>query len=829
MKPGRLSPSVMYSSIAQYVSGKEELAFEYELQYNGDNVEVWKRYIDYHKSSGNHSALSWVYERCCYQFPDSKEMWTEYLQWRLTLLEGVNPVVYAEEFDKCTRLFEKALYLCHREVHLWEMYLQHCLVQKNLSLIRKVLDHSLRCAALESHLRLWSPVIAFIESLLFEKEAEIDYDDELDLIIQQSFPNHQDPGKAEPVLPDIWASRLLGRYMEIAEDQEHVLFLLSLTKDYPTIVKIFGDHIVAQNAFKPTNHSLFYFYKGYLEALEKTGSQRQYLKAMEVCLDNFPEQRSHLVITLSKYYLKNKEFAQARSVLQECLSSTMTSEAFGEIYDFLVKILELYVSNCIQEAQDATDPDKRSALDPVITYNIGLLEYLMEAHSSLMNDLKLRQNINNVATWLERVSLYASSSEKLDVYTEAILKIDPALVSQSGDLGKLWCGLAQLYSDSNEVDSAKETLDRGTRVPFKFMQDLEMIWLKWAEFELEQSGLADAITILETALTIPSSPDLLIERYHSGEGNIPAKAIIFTSPQLWSLYLDLLEASSNIEKVTGAYEQLIVLKLATPLQFLNYVKFLQAQERWEDSFRVYERAVSTFPPETTLDLWSFYLNDSLVSNRQVETIRDLFESSLRLAREGVDCSSFFIQYSEFEQKQGFFKRAVDILARGCSEVADESSNLKLWGLCLERCKTLLGLESSRPLYEKCIRSVPNSKAMSFILEFAKMEEVIPDIARARTVFKFGAQLVHPDANRGLWDSWNDFELKHGDKESYKEMLRTKRQLMDTMKTSTEEISKQKGNIEFVSSKHNGKGAGQGTSSLELPQSTDNPEEISLDI
>ena len=62
----------------------------------------------------------------------------------------------------------------------------------------------------------------------------------------------------------------------------------------------------------------------------------------------------------------------------------------------------------------------------------------------------------------------------------------------------------------------------------------------------------------------------------------------------WSFYIDLLENSADFEKTKAAYERVMNLKIATPGTVLNFADFLQRHKFFEESFRVYERAVLMF-------------------------------------------------------------------------------------------------------------------------------------------------------------------------------------------------------------------------------------------
>lgn len=812
-------------SIARFVTSKEDIAYEYELQNDGDNLVVWKRYLEHKKAQENDSALAWIYERCCYQFPGSAEMWLEYMTWRISLLSGANSILYAEEFEKCNKLFEKAMYLCHQSVDLWELYLRHVMAQRNLQLIRVLLNKALRHLHLEHHIRVWDMVVEFIENAVLDPQVASEVEEDIDGLVSESFFKTDD----QSGVVDVWSSHILSRYLQVAEDLERALYLLGLTQDHTEIIKAYRRHIF-DASFSPTTHTAFEFHCTYLQSLEKSSSHSEYIQAMAQCMKLFPEQKSLLIIRLAKYYIGKADLPAARSTLLDALASTVTSKSFSEIYEFLVKLLEAFAASSIQHAQIAASSEDREQLESDLAFNMDLLEYLIESHSLLLNDLKLRQNVNDVGTWLERADFFRSPAEKAKVYTDAITKIDHLKTTTPGSFGELWCCLAQLYTISGKLDSARETYDRGLRVPYRSLKDLENIWCAWAEMELECGRIQASIKLLREALKVPKNAELVVDAFNTGNGAMPAKAITFTSQRLWTLFIDLLESTSEsstgAEETVQAYEQLIALKLATPLNFINYSHFLQEQGQWDQSFKIYERAISIFPGQTRFEIWSLYLQQSLDRKRPTETMRDLFEQALKVVEEDIDCPSLFILCSDFEHSCGLEKRSIDILLRGCRECKSLSAKVTLWDACISSSKERLGAESSRPLYEECIKMLPNSKATSFALEFAKTEVVLGDYERARAVLRFGANLIHPDRNVQLWDYWGEFELKYGDKSTYKEMLKLKRELASSMKVSTEAVSQRDGNIAFVSSNTQPKNS-------EAPPTTaqkaENPEEIILDI
>lgn len=104
--------------------------------------------------------------------------------------------------------------------------------------------------------------------------------------------------------------------------------------------------------------------------------------------------------------------------------------------------------------------------------------------------------------------------------------------------------------------------------------------------------------------------------------------------------------------------------------------------------------------------------------------------------------------------------------------------------------------------------------MKFVVDFARTEAVLGEIERARELFKYGAQLLPPGRNGLLWEKWDEFEVRNGNKESYKDMLKLKRKLEKEMRIETEAESQLEGNIAFVAASK---------------QNVVNPEEIELNI
>jgi len=63
-----------------------------------------------------------------------------------------------------------------------------------------------------------------------------------------------------------------------------------------------------------------------------------------------------------------------------------------------------------------------------------------------------------------------------------------------------------------------------------------------------------------------------------------------------------------------------------------------------------------------------------------------------------------------------------------------------------------------------------------------METGLNEIDRARAVLSYGAQMADPRRNDAYWKAWNEFEISHGNEETFREMLRIKRSVEASFST-----------------------------------------------
>jgi pre-mRNA-splicing factor SYF1 len=77
--------------------------------------------------------------------------------------------------------------------------------------------------------------------------------------------------------------------------------------------------------------------------------------------------------------------------------------------------------------------------------------------------------------------------------------------------------------------------------------------------------------------------------------------------------------------------------------------------------------------------------------------------------------------------------------------------------------------------QKAIESgLPDKDVKAMCLKFANFERNLGEIDRARAVYIHASQMADPRSDTDFWQKWNEFEIQHGNEDTFREMLRIKR-------------------------------------------------------
>ena len=201
---------------------------------------------------------------------------------------------------------------------------------------------------------------------------------------------------------------------------------------------------------------------------------------------------------------------------------------------------------------------------------LARLQYLLDRRSELLCSVRLRQNPHNVHEWHKRVKIFEEQDapdKVIKAYAEAVQTVDP--VKADGKPHSLWVSFARYYEDNEDLDSARDILERATKVEYRSMEDLANVWCEWVEMELRHDEFQKALDVLHKATFVSDK----VARAHLGKekemASLPVSQRVWKSTKLWSMYADLEESLGTLESTQVGYLTLHTLHLEESLETLE--------------------------------------------------------------------------------------------------------------------------------------------------------------------------------------------------------------------------------------------------------------------
>lgn len=503
-----------------------------------------------------------------------------------------------------------------------------------------------------------------------------------------------------------------------------------------------------------------------VEAIIRSGIQR------------FSDEVGRLWTRLADYYIRAGQFEKARDVYEEAIHAVITVRDFTVVFDAYAKFEESMLMakmNSLEEDED--DDDEANDIE----LRMARLEYLMDQRPLLLSSVVLRQNPHNVHEWHKRIKLFKDDARRtLMAYTDAVKTVDPKKAT-GGKLNSLWLSFAWYYETHGDLNSARVIMKKATEVSYKSIDELATVWCSWAEMELKHENYNEALNIMQQAVLEPASSIKRRRARAAAEGKgMNAEDImtvhdrLYKNVKVWGLYLDLEESLGTVETTRAAYDRVMDIKVITPQMVLNFAKFLEENDYFEDSFKVFERAVAMFSYPHVKIIWLTYIDKFIerYEGKKLERLRDIFEQSLVNVPE-EDAAEFYIKYAKAEEQFGLARHAMAVYDRA-TKVVPEARKLDIYRLYIRKVEKYYGVTKTRPIYERGIAELNDDMARELCLEYAEVERKLGEIDRARAVLQHGSQFADPKKEVDYWKKWREFEEMHGNEDTFRDMLRIKR-------------------------------------------------------
>ncbi|CAI2186117.1 4672_t:CDS:10, partial [Funneliformis geosporum] len=718
-----------------YLIEELDIPFEEEILRNPYTLKSWLRYID-HKSEQPLQQQIFVYERALKELPGSYKLWKKYLDLRREHVQELNPVRFEKEYLKVNNCFERALM-----PRIWLDYCSFLMNQCRITKSRRTFDRALKALPITQHPRIWELYLKFAKSVGGET-----------------------------------AIRLYRRYLKLEPDrvEEYIDLLLSLNR-YDEAAKRLAQ-VVNNDRFQSMSGKSNY--QMWMELCDLVCENPYEIKSLKVesiirsGIRRFTDQVGRLWNSLANYWIKLGHFEKARDVFEEGINTVMTVRDFTQIFDTYAKAEETVIEKKMEEtAERAENGIDDPQADLELDLRLMRFEQLMDRRPFLVNDVLLRQNPNNVHEWEKRVALWKDNHTKVvETYTKAMRTIDPK--KATGKFHGLWVNFAKFYEQGGDVENARTIFEKAIHVDFKNVNDLAALWCEYAEMELRFENYDKAIDVMGRATVPPRNPNVDFR-----DESLPVQLRVFKSIKLWSFYVDLEESIGTVESTRAVYDRILELKIANPQIIINYASFLEENQYFEESFKVYERGVELFNYPIAFEIWNVYLTKFInrYGGSKLERARDLFEQALEKCPPKY-AKPLYLMYGKLEEDYGLARHAMRIYDRATKSVSDEDRS-EMFNFYIAKASANFGVTYTREIYERAIEVLPDKEAKDMCLKYAELERKLGEIDRARALYAHASQFCDPRTVPSFWQTWKEFEVKHGNEDTFKEMLRIKRSVL----------------------------------------------------
>lgn len=798
--PDDCAPARVYPHLApRMLRTTAALALEERVTRDPYALSSWLSYISHvSKQPSSQGALFCVYERAVAALPGSYKVWRAYAH---AFRE------YASTFHPMHPARQAALDVSNRAARalrlspvLWREYIEHLLDEARWTAVRKAANDALRVLPILQHETIWH--------LLMEHMVDAkDVPPRVSVLLLRRYAKLR-PGKGR--------ERLFRHLLKAKCWDQAVSHLCAALADPDWIPE-----------GKKTREQLW------MELARVAARHPKEVTCVDVpelfrgAITSAKTDVGELWVVFGEYFIRKGLFEDARNVYEDAITRVDVVRDFAVVFDAYAKFEESLVSAAMEdveaikdELKEAGEEEDRSKelkeANEMVELLIARLEYLTNRRPMLLSDVRLRQNPHNVHEWHKRARMFKQAKDApnvVDTYSKAVQTVNPWRAT-NGRPHTLWLAFARYYEDASELESARQVLEKAVSDPegFKGPEDLAAVWCEYAEMELRCKTPEAARSILIRATTQPDRKRREEAKNRRGESNSNAAAVagtgvgnarikhvydtsspawnFYKSMRLWHFLIDLTQSISTTDEVLKMHHSMFDMRIASPQTVLSGASYLERQSLFEQAFRLYDKGTSVLSWPDALQVWVVYLTRFVkrFGSRKLERARDLFEEAIRSApstrRGGYELPHpqlglLYIMYAEMEEEHSLARHALKVLSRAVKAVQEED-RADLYRLYIVKTATLFGSTKTRNIYEEAMSSLTRSEdVLEFAIRYAGMETRVGEIDRARGIYDHTCQVADP-RRRGIyeifWTSWNDFELSHGSEDTFRDMLRKKREV-----------------------------------------------------
>jgi pre-mRNA-splicing factor SYF1 len=553
-------------------------------------------------------------------------------------------------------------------------------------------------------------------------------------------------------------------------------------------------------------------------------------------LTKYTDEVGNMWLGFADFFIRKGMFEKARAIFEEALNTIKVRRDFGIVYNgylrFEEEILRIVFEEGVEKEaqQDMTDfenlenevdnlldqafgKESKLEVDPKVGelqkvlwsrgagnaehLHMRKLENLISQREIYLNSCLLRQDKNSVTNWIQRLELVKKQTSLFkETFEMALSEID--IFKTKEFLVDMFISYAKEFFIQKDYRQFNKICLRAAQTLFRAKKEYIKLWQFWIESLLSINCWKDCLTLLRALLMRADK-----KSKESKESNFGFQGVqtLLRANKIWSLFIDLELNFGSQENVRISFAKMIQLRTVTPFNVLNYTQILEQENDYDSLFQAFETSLQIFPWPVRHTLWIAYLKKfvQLQGHIKTERARDLFERVLG------DCPEnkrlfYYVLYGEFEEQYGLVSHAVEIYDRMVEQVPDKEK-IRAFQLYIFKVSEYLGMTKTRPLFEKALKDIQDDSIIPLGLTYAEFEKNLGEIDRARSVLYYLSQFSDPTVvDHPLWVAWDDFELKCGNEDTYKEMERVKRSVQTVFEMLPPSIKKIERQIELEEKK-----------------------------
>lgn len=634
----------------------------------------------------------------------------------------------------------------HKFPRIWILYIAHLIKQGKITIVRRAFDLSLQYLPIYQHSVIWELYLEWVK----------------DKISTIKIPIYK-------------------RYLLINDNFKHkYVEALIESKNYPLIVETLF-RLLNEDEEVNSNAKIDYF--NILSSIvldhKKVFSINQEILDLErlfrQAISKFSVDKGRLWVCLANYFIISEKFNKARELFEEALIKVETKKDFTLVFDAYLKFEEQYSQLELIPSSNTSDefnqnmlkvrnPLKSSVYSDVNIKNkadlinkskVYRLNSLLERAPFLLSDIDLINSPNNILVWNNRIDLCENLKLKELIFKEALSNID--FKNCIGSPESLIIKFVNLHKKDNNLNLINDVFKQVINIEFRSLSILENIFIIWIEANIFYKNYSSAKEIIH----------YLLFKNSKFKGH--------TSPNLWNLYLDIIEQIGDYDQICSTYDQVIDSKLANIVTFLNYANFLILSKEYDKAFKCFEKGMNAFDYPQVYELLVLYLSKfQIFFSQKLERIRDLYHQIL--FDKEVSSKVFIYSYAFFEEENGTIFNCLNILKKGLEKLSS-NDKIECYTILINKSYKFFGVDEARKFFTEALNSIDYNFVTPLGIKFALFEKKLGEISRARAIFYYLSQFNNPNSEEALeifWNPWEEFELMHGSEESYLEVVRTKK-------------------------------------------------------